>query len=86
MTHNFLLFKKKYATGTKVVRISGDNMAKFEFPLPSLAEQQRIVNILNRMDKTHKELCQSIETEIKMRKQQYEYYRNRLLDFKKKEE
>ena len=85
MTHNFLLFKKKYATGTKVVRISGDNMAKFKFPLPSLAEQQRIVDILDRMDKAHKELCQSIEEEIKKRKQQYEYYRNQLLDFKKKE-
>lgn len=51
-----------------------------------MEKQQRIVNILDRMDKAHKELCQSIETEIRMRKQQYEYYRNQLLDFKKKEE
>lgn len=58
----------------------------FQIPLPPLSEQQRIVNILDRMDKTHKELCQSIETEIKMRKQQYEYYRNQLLGFKKKED
>ena len=54
----------------------------FEVPIPDLLEQERIVNILDRMDKAHKELCQSIETEIKMRKQQYEYYRNQLLTFK----
>lgn len=58
----------------------------FEVPIPDLLEQERIVNILDRMDKAHKELCQSIETEIKMRKQQYEYYRDKLLDFKKKED
>ena len=66
-------------------RLSRQVVENLKFPIISLTEQQRIVNILDRMDKTHKELCQSIEAEIKMRKQQYEYYRNQLLDFKKKE-
>lgn len=64
---------------------NADAMA-YKISIPPLTEQERIVNILDRMEKTHKELCQSIETEIRMRKQQYEYYRNQLLDFKKKEE
>lgn len=67
-------------------RLSRQVVENLKFPIISLTEQEGIVNILDRMDKTHKELCKSIETEIKMRKQQYEYYRNQLLDFKKKED
>lgn len=77
---------KKYVSTGKICSISSEGIGKALIPIPSLEKQQRIVNILDRMDKTHKELCQSIEYEIKMRKQQYEYYRNQLLDFKKKEE
>ena len=77
---------KKYVSTGKICSISSEGIGKALIPIPSLEKQQRIVNILDRMDKAHKELCQSIETEIRMRKQQYEYYRNQLLDFKKKEE
>jgi len=77
MTHNFMLFKIMNATGAKVVRISGDNMAKYEFPLPPLSEQQRIVSILD----TFEASIQNLETQLKERQKQYEYYRNKLLTF-----
>ena len=77
MTHNFMLFKIMNATGVKVVRISGDNMAKYEFPLPSLEEQQRIVSILD----TFEASIQNLEAQLKQREKQYEYYRNKLLTF-----
>jgi type I restriction enzyme S subunit len=77
MTHNFMLFKIMNATGAKVVRISGDNMAKYEFPLPPLSEQQRIVSILD----TFKASIQNLEAQLKERQKQYEYYRNKLLTF-----
>ena len=77
MTHNFMLFKIMNATGVKVVRISGDNMAKYEFPLPSLEEQQRIVSILD----TFEVSIQNLEAQLKQREKQYEYYRNKLLTF-----
>lgn len=77
MTHNFMLFKIMNATGAKVVRISGDNMAKYEFPLPPLSEQQRIVSILD----TFEASIQNLEAQLKQRKKQYEYYRNKLLTF-----
>ena len=76
-THNFMLFKVKYATGAKVVRISGDSMAKFTFGLPLLAEQQRIVSILDQFESSIKNL----EEQLKQREKQYEYYRNKLLTF-----
>lgn len=81
-SHRFFLFKIKHATGAKVVRISGDNMAKFEFPLPSLQEQHRIVTILDQFEAS----IANLEAQLKEREKQYEYYRNQLLDFKKKEE
>jgi type I restriction enzyme S subunit len=77
LTHKFMQFKLKYATGAKVVRISGENMAKFEFALPSLQEQQRIVSILD----TFEASIQNLEEQLKLREKQYEYYRNKLLTF-----
>ena len=77
MTHNFMLFKIMNATGAKVVRISGDNMANYEFPLPSLEEQHRIVSILD----TFEASIRNLEAQLKQREKQYEYYRNKLLTF-----
>ena len=77
MTHNFMLFKIMNATGAKVVRISGDNMAKYEFPLPPLSEQQRIVSILD----TFEASIANLEAQLEQRQKQYEYYRNKLLTF-----
>ncbi len=77
LTQRFMQFKVKYATGAKVVRISGENMNKFEVALPSLAEQQRIVNILD----TFEASIQNLEAQLKEREKQYEYYRNKLLTF-----
>ena len=79
MTHNFMLFKIMNATGAKVVRISGDNMAKYEFPLPPLSEQQRIVSILD----TFEASIQNLEAQLKEREKQNEYYRNKLLTFER---
>lgn len=81
--YNYIM---RNSVSSSVVSIRRPMMVNYPIPHPPIAEQERIVNILDRMEKTHKELCQSIEDEIKMRKQQYEYYRNQLLDFKKKEE
>lgn len=79
LTHKFMQFKVKYATGAKVVRISGDNMAKFEIPLPSLQEQSRIVSILDEFEASIKNL----EAQLEAREKQYEYYREKLLTFER---
>ena len=76
-SHRFRLFKIAHATGAKVVRISGDSMAKFAFPLPSIDEQQRIVSILD----TFEASITNLEQQLAQRERQYEYYRNKLLTF-----
>ena len=54
---------------------------KNELPVPSLATQERIVDILDRFDTLTTSLTKGIPAEIAMRREQYEYYRSKLLDF-----
>ena len=57
---------------------------KFEFPLPSLEEQQRIVDILDRFDALTSSLSEGLPAELAARRSQYEYYRDQLLTFPRK--
>lgn len=54
-------------------------------PLPSLEEQNRIVFILDRFDRLTNDLTSGLPAEIEKRRQQYEFYRDKLLTFKRKE-
>ena len=81
-TTPFFEHKRKYATGTKVIRVSGDNMAKFKIPLPPLSEQERIVSILDKFEALVNDISEGLPAELKARRQQYEYYRDKLLSFK----
>ena len=76
-TEKFQRQKRVAATGTKVVRVSGDSMAKFSFAFPPLAVQQSIVAKLDKFTA----LIQNIENELALRQKQYEYYREKLLSF-----
>ena len=50
-------------------------------PVPPLSEQQRIVSILDRFEALTTDLQSGLPAEIEARRQQYEYYRNKLLTF-----
>ena len=58
-----------------------DNMV---IPVPSLIEQQRIVAILDRFEALTNDLQAGLPAELMARRQQYEYYREKLLTFKRK--
>lgn len=64
--------------------LSVQRLNELVFPVPSLAEQQRIVDILDRFDTLVNDLSQGLPAEIEARQQQYEYYRDQLLTFKRK--
>ena len=81
-TQMFFDQKKKYTTGTKVIRVSGDNMGKIKIPLPDLEEQERIVSILDKFDALVNDISIGLPAELNSRRQQYENYRNKLLTFK----
>ena len=54
---------------------------KFEIYLPSLEEQKKIVNILDKFEKLISDISIGLPAEIELRRKQYEYYRNKLLSF-----
>jgi len=74
--------KRKFAAGTKVIDVSASNLAKIRIPVPPLEEQERIVAILDKFDALVNDISTGLPAEIKARRQQYEYYRDRLLTFK----
>lgn len=72
---------------TNVSNFASVDMSKFYnllIPIPSIAEQQRIVSILDRFDTLTNDLTAGLPAEIEKRRQQYEYYRDKLLTFKRK--
>jgi type I restriction enzyme S subunit len=79
----FFDYKKLNRTGTKVTRVHGDKLAKFKIPIPPLKEQERIVSILDKFDTLTNSIKEGLPKEIKLRQQQYEYYRDLLLTFPK---
>lgn len=54
----------------------------FEIPVPPLETQKRIVSILDKFEMFANSLSDGLPAEIEARKKQYEYYRDKLLDFK----
>ena len=72
---------QSYSTGSAQENL---NLAAFEdllFPIPPLSEQARIVTILDTFDTLVNSISNGLPKEIKLRQQQYEYYRERLLGF-----
>lgn len=67
----------------------GVDMSQFPnvlIPLPDIDEQRKIASILDHFDTLTNDLSQGLPAEIEARQQQYEYYRDKLLTFKRKEE
>ena len=64
--------------------ISNKLLKEYAIPVPSLAEQQRIVDILDRFNTLTTDITAGLPAEIEARRKQYEYYRDQLLTFKQK--
>lgn len=77
--------EKEYARGSTLKTITKAEFSKFEIPVPPLAEQERIVAILDKFDALTTSLTEGLPREIELRQQQYEYYRELLLSFPKAE-
>ncbi|WP_419852133.1 restriction endonuclease subunit S [Actinobacillus pleuropneumoniae] len=77
--------KRKLAKGTKVIDVSATDMNKIKIPIPPLATQQKIVEILDKFDRLTNSISDGLPKEIELRSKQYEYYREQLLNFSKSE-
>ena len=69
--------KRNVNGGGSLLIVSTGKLQHLEIPVPPLSEQQRIVSILDTFEAT----ISNLEAQLKERKKQYEYYRNKLLTF-----
>lgn len=73
----------KASEGGTIPRLYNDNIAKAVIAVPSIEEQKRVVSILDRFDAICNDLTSGLPAEIEARRKQYEYYRDKLLNFGK---
>lgn len=83
-THNYHLQMRRYVKNGKISSLPSSALAEALIPIPSLEEQERIATTLDRFDTLVNDLSQGLPAEIAARRQQYEFYRDKLLTFKRK--
>ena len=69
------------AMGSTVVSIPMKELNKLPIPVPPLSVQSRIVEILDKFTSLEAELEEQLQAELELRKKQYAYYREQLLNF-----
>lgn len=77
------IMKRKASFGGAVQNLNADIVKSLELPIISLNEQRRIVSMLDKFDVICSDICAGLPAEIEARQRQYEYYRDKLLNFKK---
>ena len=80
---HFAHYLKRTSVHASVTSLRMPMFQKYPVPVPSLAEQARIVTILDKFDTLTTSLAEGLPREIELRQQQYEYYRDLLLNFPK---
>lgn len=63
--------------------INSKIVKELKVPIPSLEKQRKIVSILDKFKKITQDFTEGIPAEIDYREKQYNYYRDRLLNFKR---
>ncbi|HDY8748798.1 TPA: restriction endonuclease subunit S, partial [Klebsiella pneumoniae] len=71
----------KKGAGVPHVRVK--EFESYDVPIPPLAEQVRIVTILDKFDTLTNSITEGLPREIELRQKQYEYYRDMLFSFPK---
>ncbi len=78
----FFNYDTKNSKGAKMPRGDKEAVMRYQFSLPPLEEQKRIVDTLDRFDALCNDISKGLPAEIEARTKQYEYYRDKLLAFK----
>ena len=73
---------RKNVHGAAKVNLNTGWLKEFEIQLPSIEDQRKIVDSLNKLESLYADNSVSIPAEIEKREQQYRYYRDALLAFK----
>lgn len=84
MRSTFGKYMERSAVRSSVTSVRRPMLERYPVPVPDLLEQKRIVDTLDTLDSLVNDLSASLPAEIAARRQQYTYYRDRLLTFKEK--
>ncbi len=72
---------KSMVRRASVPRISISVFEKMDIILPTIEEQKRIISLFDKFENLIRNVKDIIPAEIELRRKQYEYYRNKLLNF-----
>lgn len=75
-------FAKSRITGGTIKHLNQNIMVDVPVPILPIEIQEKIISILDKFDKLTNDISEGLPAEIEARKKQYEYYRNKLLNFK----
>lgn len=78
---HFFEYNIKYSKGAKMPRGDKAAILQYEFDVPSLAEQHRIVSILDKFETLTNSITEGLPLAIEQSQKRYEYYRELLLNF-----
>ncbi len=73
----------QYASKSAQPGLAVGKLEQLEIPVPNLSEQKRVAKILDKFEALTHSITEGLPKEITLRKQQYEYYREQLIDFPK---
>ena len=73
----------QFAKGAGQPLITASQLKLLKIPVPPLNEQKRIANVLDKFEMLTNSITEGLPKEIALRQQQYEYYREQLIDFPK---
>ena len=82
-TTKYFKFVENTKSNGSQPNINAKQYSDFKILLPPLPVQEYIVSILDKFDALVNDLSQGLPREIELRQKQYEYYREKLLDFEK---
>lgn len=63
------------------IKVNKDEIGKIVLPVPSIDDQKKIISKLDKFESLTESNSSGLPAEIELRRQQYEYYRNKLLNF-----
>lgn len=75
-SESFAHQKMPFITGAKVRRLTDAGLSRIRIPVPPVAVQQELVRVLDQFTRLEAEL----EAELEARREQYAYYRDRMLE------
>lgn len=82
-TRNYHKQVRMFANEAKICSVSGADLSKLVIPFPPYELQVKIAAVLDKFEALTNDLQRGLPAEIEAVREQYEYYRNKLLTFKK---